>query len=69
MGTLQTGSVRGWLNYFKLNLRRGEGLVGMGQAAGEVVLLEAMEATAHAPPSSARAGGLPRPGPHGDAEP
>jgi len=41
----------------------------MGQAAGEVVLLEAMEATAHAPPESVSTWDQSKEGAHGDAEP
>jgi len=41
----------------------------MGQAEGEVVLLEAMEAAAHASPESPRAGYPSRRGAPGDAEP
>ena len=41
----------------------------MGQAAGEVVLLEAMEAAAHATPTASRAGHRPGRGAHGVAEP
>ena len=41
----------------------------MGQAAGEVVLLEAVEATAHAPPESARLGSESQAGAPGVAEP
>ena len=41
----------------------------MGQAAGEVILLEAMEATTHASPEFARTGDLPTAGTQGDTEP
>jgi hypothetical protein len=41
----------------------------MGQAAGEVVLLETMEAATHAPPEFARVGGQPQQGALGDAQP
>ena len=44
----------------------------MNQAAGEVVLLEAMEAmeaTAHAPPSPVGIGSGSRHSPYGDAQP
>jgi hypothetical protein len=45
------------------------GPVAMDQAAGEVVLLEAMEAAAHAPPQAVGTGSRSRNGAHGDAEP
>jgi hypothetical protein len=38
-------------------------------AAGEVVLLEAMEAAAHAPPQPVGTGSRSRNGAHGDAQP
>ncbi len=41
----------------------------MGQAEGEVVLLEAVEATAHAPPQPVVTGSGSRNGAHGDAQP
>jgi len=41
----------------------------MGQAAGEVVLLEAMEAAAHAPPPLVSVGSGSRQGAQGDAQP
>ena len=41
----------------------------MGQETGEVVLLETMEAAAHASPEFARIGDLPGAGAHGDAQP
>ena len=53
----------------QLHLLGGAGTVGLGQAAGEVVLLEAMEAAAHAPPSFARVGSFSRPGAYGDTQP
>ena len=43
--------------------------VGVGQAAGEVVLLEAVEAAAHAPPSPVGIGSRSQDNTHGDAEP
>jgi len=45
------------------------GLVGLDQAAGEVVLLEAMEAATHAPPPLVGTGSGSRNGAHGDAQP
>jgi len=53
----------------QLHLYGGVGFVTMGQAAGEVVLLETMEAATHAPPESARVGGQPQQCAHGDAQP
>ena len=53
----------------QLHLQRGAGLVSMGQAAGEVVLLEAMEAAAHAPPPPASVGSGSQRGAPCDAEP
>jgi transposase len=53
----------------QLHLQGGAGAVSVGQAAGEVVLLEAMEATAHAPPQTVGTGSRSRNGAHGDAEP
>ena len=53
----------------QLHLQGGAGAVGMGQAAGEVVLLEAVEAAAHAPPSPVGIGSRSRNSAHGDAEP
>jgi hypothetical protein len=41
----------------------------MGQAEGEVVLLEAVETTTHAPPQPVVTGSGSRNGAHGDAEP
>ncbi len=41
----------------------------MGQAAGEVVLLEAMEAATHASPPLVRIGSRSRQGAYGDAQP
>lgn len=50
-----------------LSRRRGDG--GMGQAAGEVVLLEAMEAAAPASPQPTGAGNQCRQGASGDTQP
>ena len=52
----------------QLHLQGGAGAVSVGQAAGEVVLLEAMEAAAHASPEPDRVGSRSCHGPHGDAE-
>jgi hypothetical protein len=51
------------------HLQGGAGIVSMDQAAGELVLLEAMEAATHAPPSPVGVGSRSRNSAHGDAEP
>ncbi len=53
----------------QLHLQRGAGTVSVGQAAGEVVLLETMEATAYTSSSSVSVGSESRQSAHGDAEP
>ena len=53
----------------QFHLHGGSEVVAMGQAAGEVVLLEAMEAATHASPPLVSIGSRSQDGAHGDAEP
>jgi hypothetical protein len=53
----------------QLHLQGGAGAVGVGQTAGEVVLLEAMEAATHAPPQPVVTGSRSQRGAPGDAQP
>ena len=68
----RTGSIYPWLAQLlqtQLHLQRGAGTVSVGQAEGEVVLLEAVETATHASPPLVSVGSRSQQSAYGDAEP